>query len=587
MGAFSVQLLLPTLFLYFFSTVAALEGYDVPKYTITPLKNESVIYRQDVCDRHEEFYNGTVTLKDALDGMQLRPYFVTGLGDLSPVKNNDGTIPRDSLEPAIRILDILAGRAGFTWRKSYGASGLPTSSTEDGDGNGNGNGEDDKNNSPSINEVLKWSAETFDLVAMNIVKTQDRSSNGNSFLEGNIDSSIVMVGVSGSKSSLGLLTFLSPFDWQVWLLTLFTMVIAAMGYQWMEWINNGDSDRQNLSNKPAENLYYAAMAFTGDCKYEPQTNYARLFVLSLAFWGLILSSAYTANLASFLVAQNTPVLLVETVGDAVAANYPLCVVAGAAPATEIRNTYPQANLVSVPPERQHEIFTKVLSKECTLAVTTMYEWDLAKHDGELNPDCELQWIGRTFKFAKSGFVTLSDSGTLCSNLIRDVLSVHISEMHDDGTIQGVLDDYSKSRKSNTCSDDGAAGDSDSSSGSNGDDVQALSMQDLGGLFIVVYVIWFIACMIALISWFFRKRKERGEKKKDVTKGDANTDDNIDQLRLKETNDRSLNSQDPESNATEKFSVAVNQSERDQLAYKLGTMRQQMDEMQTLLQKNVY
>jgi len=567
-----MHFLLPTLSLCFFSYVAAQKkGYDVPKYTIVPLVNESVVYRQDVCDRHEEFYNGTVTLKDALDGMQLRPYFVTGLGDLSPVKNSDGTIPRDTLEPAIRILDILAGRAGFTWRKSYGASGLPTSSMEDGD---------DKNNSPSINDVLKWSAETFDLVAMNIVKTQDRSSNGNSFLEGHIDSSIVMVGVSGSRSSMGLLTFLEPFDWQVWLLTLFTMIIAAMGYQWMEWINNGDSDRQNL--EPAENLYFAAMAFTGDCKYEPQTNYARLFVLSLAFWGLILSSAYTANLASFLVAQNTPVLLVESVGDAVAANYPLCAVAGAAPATEIRNKYPQANLVLVPPENQHEIFTKVLSKECTLAVTTMYEWDLAKHDGEINPDCELQWIGRTFKFAKSGFVTLSDSGKLCSNLIRDVLSVHIGEMHDDGTIQGVLDDYSKSRKSNTCSDDGAAGDSD-----DGDDIQALSMQDLGGLFIVVYVVWFFACMIALISWFFRKRKERGQKKEHDMKGDANTDDNIDQLRLKETNESSLNSQDPESDATENVRVAVNKSERDQLAYKLGTMRRQMDEMQSLLQKKVY
>ena len=114
------------------------------------------------------------------------------------------------------------------------------------------------------------------------------------------------------------------------------------------------------------------------------------------------------------------------------------------------------------------------------------------------------------------------------------------------------------------------------------------MRDLGVWFIVVYVVWFIACMIALISWFFRKRKERGQKKEHAMKGDANTADIIDQLRLKETNGSSLNSQDSESNATEFFRVVVNQSERDQLAYnKLGTMRRQMDEMQTLLQENVY
>jgi len=540
-----------------FASPASAKKYDVPKYTPTPF-NRSVVYRQDVCDRHDQFYNGTVSLERSLRGIELRPYFVTGLGDLSPIKDPDGKVPRDSLDPAIRVLDILADRAGFTWRKSYAASVVPDMG---------GSAADSNNSPPMIDDLLKWAVESFDLVGMNIVKTQDRSSNGNSFVEGSIDASIVMIGtVLDSRSSMGLLTFLEPFHWSVWLVTVFTMILAAMTYQWMEWVNE-DSDSQKLSDDPAENLFYAAMAFTGDCKYEPQTNVARVFVLTLAFWGLILSSAYTANLASFLVAQNTPINPVETVGDAVALNYPLCVVEGAAPATEIQDSYPQAFLVTVPVNRQRDIFAKVLSGECKLAVTTMYEWDIARVDGKVNPDCKLQWIGRVFKFAKSGFVTLSDSGALCSNLIRDVLSVHVTEMIDDGTISSVVNDYIMSRKTNTCGEDGAESDSSESDDS---DIQALSLIDMGGLFIVVYVVWFVACVLAWTS-------QRRSKKTDVAT--ANNDDDVDHpLKLQETNDYGKN----EDVGVER---SIHQSERDELSNKLETMRRQMDDMQILLQKN--
>jgi hypothetical protein len=228
----------------------------------------------------------------------------------------------------------------------------------------------------ALDEILQWSIETFDLLAMDVIKTQERTSRGNSFVEGYQDASIIMIGgTTDSQSTMGLLTFLKPFDWQVWLVTIFTFIIIGLGYQWLEWINDGNSNEQALHNNPSQTFYSSAMAFTGDCKFEPRTNCARIFVFTIAFWGLIMCSAYTGSLASFLVAQSIPGLQVESVGDAVAANYPLCVVKGTAPEIEIRNTYPQANLIAVPPERSDEIFTKVLdgNGECTLAVTTMKE----------------------------------------------------------------------------------------------------------------------------------------------------------------------------------------------------------------------
>jgi uncharacterized membrane protein YgcG len=339
----------------------------------------------------------------------------------------------------------------------------------------------------------------------------------------------------------------------------------------MEWINDGDSDVQALYNSPSQTFYYSAMAFTGDCKFEPRTNYARVFVFTIAFWGLILCSAYTGSLAM---------------------------------ETEIRHTYPQANLITVPPERSNEIFTKVIdgNGECTLAVTTMEVWDIAKIDGKINPDCKLRWIGRTFKFAKSGFVTYMDSGTLCSNLIRDVLSVHISEMIDDGTMKSILDAYIKSRKSNTCSDGGSTSDNgslsssssggggdDSSTGSSSDGTQSLSVVDLGGLFIVVYLVWFIACVTATINWYFERRKKERKKVKFNSSNSNGNDIDHRQLRLNDSNSRIQEEEkDPElslKNTTTATTtdVITPSSERDQkLAFQLESMRRQMDEMQTLL-----
>jgi uncharacterized membrane protein YgcG len=581
--------------------LAATVRYDYPKYT-PEILNTTISYRQNVCDRHEAFYNGTVKLGNALEGLRLRPYFLGGIGSYS-ITRSDGSIPNDSLQPAIRILDALADRAGFIWRQSYGSSDYSTitnttSTTTDEEQ------EKDSEEKPSIDEILQWSIETFDLLAMDVVKTQVRASRGHSFVEGYRDASIIMIGTTDSHSTLGLLTFLAPFDWQVWLLTIFTFVMAGLGYQWMEWINDGDSDVQALYNSPSQTFYYSAMAFTGDCKFEPRTNYARVFVFTIAFWGLILCSAYTGSLASFLVAQNIPGLLVETVGDAVAANFPLCVVKGSAMETEIRHTYPQANLITVPPERSNEIFTKVIdgNGECTLAVTTMEVWDIAKIDGKINPDCKLRWIGRTFKFAKSGFVTYMDSGTLCSNLIRDVLSVHISEMIDDGTMKSILDAYIKSRKSNTCSDGGSTSDNgslsssssggggdDSSTGSSSDGTQSLSVVDLGGLFIVVYLVWFIACVTATINWYFERRKKERKKVKFNSSNSNGNDIDHRQLRLNDSNSRIQEEEkDPElslKNTTTATTtdVITPSSERDQkLAFQLESMRRQMDEMQTLL-----
>jgi len=248
---------------------------------------------------------------------------------------------------------------------------------------------------------------------------------------------------------------------------------------------------------------------------------------------------------------------------------------------------------------------------------------------------------------------MSDSGTLCSNLIRDVLSVYISEMLDDGTIKGIIDDYSKSTKTNTCSDGGSTSDNNKSNGggsggsssnsnsnsnvdTTGSATQSLSLWDLGGLFIIVYLVWILASIIAMMNWYLRKRNRKRNRQQDNNNEDAigrtaegdedgnvatdtssmfsnHNDSTIDHNRQKQQQQQqqlrfqpdgiknnininllnnSIQNDDTESsmnNNTNNQNTNTNNthtnftpSERDQLAFQLDSMRQQMEEMQTLL-----
>jgi hypothetical protein len=412
-----------------------------------------------------------------------------------------------------------------------------------------------------------------------------------------------MVAKREEATGLDLFSFLQPFDWQVWLLTVLTMIIAGFVYQWMEWIND-DSDRQHLQDKPTETIYFAALSFNGDIKFEPSTDYARAFVLTLAFWGLILSSAYTANLASFLVSQNVPRLDIETVGDAVARNIPMCVTQGTAQETEIEQAYPQARLIRVPAKDPNLMFTYVLNGRCTVALTPMFYWDLVKRSRTSNIDCQLQWIGRTFRFMKSGYATRSDSGTLCTSLIRDVLSAHITAMADEGVIDRIEQEYLRSIQTIECNgnsaipfssgsmenNDGDAGfvgvESASENGDSGGDdqqIQSLSLNDLGGLFIILYCTGAASCVAALLSWY-RKIGPRRLRKEASTILETNAHD----LELKVKDPSTHGHGEAEVRLATNGADATNNmdsiNDREYLARKVERMRQELEEIHSLLSR---
>jgi hypothetical protein len=216
-----------------------------------------------------------------------------------------------------------------------------------------------------------------------------------------------------------------------------TLVVSGLIYFWME-VYNEDSDRQELGKRPTEPVFYAGLSFTGENLFQPSTDYARLFVFSLAFWCMLVGSAYTANLASFLVVQNTPKISVESVDEAVREGLSFCVLPGASSQVLVQQRYPSARFVDQF-ESEDEVYLGVRKGECDLALSSVGTWNRYRGRSDVNGECSLGWIGRVFRFLSGGFATLSDSGTLCTNLIRDVLTVHLLEMQNDGFVEKALE----------------------------------------------------------------------------------------------------------------------------------------------------
>lgn len=447
---------------------------EVPAFT-TPLFDTTESHRQNVCDRQALLHNGTVLLRDALTGFALRPALY--IGDFFSLNNETGAIDEERPGLIVELLDELAKRGGFTWRDSFGVFNYK-----------------DMEKNRTFDELLKWTVDTYDLSCNSWSSSIGRINQGVTFLQGWYDGSIILVGKQETTDKVNVWSFLMPFAWGVWLMMFVTIVFSGFVYYWMEWYNE-DSDRQDLGKMPTENIYFAALSFIGQIQFMPATDYARIFTLSCAFWGLLMASAYTANLASFLVANNTPSLAIASVGDAVSARLPICVKDSSVSDTLVTDAHPGAILV--PKRIEDDIFFGVNRGECTLALTNVGTWDNYKERSVVNGNCQLDWIGRVFKFIEAGFASLSDSGTLCSSLIKDVLNVHLAEMKEDGFIEEAWQRHLERTSDIKCTTATQDTDSDSSQ---------LSLQDMGGLFIIHYMVTALAICMAVFTKWNKKRK---------------------------------------------------------------------------------
>jgi len=426
------------------------------QYLVEPF-DPDVNLRQSVCDRQDFYHNRTFSLRDALVGFQLNAMLGVDGRFVKPTDESASSLPTTDAGLIPEMLDQLAFRAKFDWRSSYTLLTtifIPENST--------------------YLELLQWSVERFDLSAAYWDKTSDASDLGATFPEGWYDSTLIMVGFENDEYSLNVWSFLKPFSREVWICVGIALLLSGIIYKGLDYFD-AESNQNRLELNPSDTLYDAALSFTGEIHFDPDTNATRILTFSLAFFCLLVTSAYTANLASFLVVRNTPIIQIQSIRDAVKNDYRICVEQGTPAELDLARSHPELNLV--PQMGERAVYEGINDGQCEMGVVAVSSWKEFRQNEDVNGECKMKRIGRAFKTQVGGFATKSDSGTLCTSLVRDVIDLHLVEMKEDGWLDDAWDRHVAKLASVDC--DAALDDEQ------GDDATIqLTLQSMGGLFIV-------------------------------------------------------------------------------------------------------
>jgi len=224
--------------------------------------------------------------------------------------------------------------------------------------------------------------------------------------------------------------------------------------------------------------------------WNPQTHGERIFVVSASFWALVLASAYTANLASFLVVVNQPNIVALDLNEAVLRQIPVCV-REAAVAGLLRAKYPKLNLVVAPDFKQ--TYGNLMSGKCKLLATRSADFQWFERDKSINGDCSLEWVGRADEIIWGGAATIVDTGLYCTSMVSHVLDIHFAEMMGDEFILNAMEDHLRYLSTHSCDD--------IDRNERSTEGYSLKPNDVGGIFVFHGILAFVAVVAA---WFERK-----------------------------------------------------------------------------------
>jgi hypothetical protein len=450
--------------------------------------NTSVSYRTNVCDRQRLLWNGTVQFPDALKGLALT-VVITNYSSADEESKfftlEDNKIKVEDPGLFAVVLDEVARRAGFTWRNSFCAVPPLTAETDE-----------DK----TWTDILEWGVKTFDISMERWGISIDRMSSEVSFPEGWWDSSIVFVEHfkhTQMKSVVDIWSFFKPFSKSVWIMICVAIVVTGLLYWYLEYL---DVDSDVLVLDPLGSIFYAATTFTGHFGFRPNTSAARILGFSFTFWTLIVSAAYTANLASFLVSPTISVFQVPTVQDALRKNATLCVQKDALIHEMLKADFPGLRLV--PKEKEQDIYDSLrVDPEkggCVAAAHQYNTFSIYKRNKDANFDCTVASEGNVIKIVPAGMATAIDTGgAFCTSLVSHVLDFYLTEMLEDGFVEKAWIDHLNKVGTIECVEEARPG----GHGGDEDETFSLGLQDVGGIFILHGIASAAAIALALFQFY--------------------------------------------------------------------------------------
>lgn len=107
---------------------------------------------------------------------------------------------------------------------------------------------------------------------------------------------------------------------------------------------------------------------------------------------MLVISAYTANLASFLVSTKKEQFNVANWDDAVNAGYTACILGGGAFVADLRESYPELKIIESP--TTSDVYSSLNTGECRVAGSLFYDFQIQERSMVSNENCKLLHDGR-------------------------------------------------------------------------------------------------------------------------------------------------------------------------------------------------
>jgi hypothetical protein len=247
-------------------------------------------------------------------------------------------------------------------------------------------------------------------------------------------------------------TFLEPFSWEVWLVFVLLTIFTGFVYLFFE--------KRNLENFPngvrcssaADSVLWSFMHITGPGGYAPNTWPGKLVVASWSFFAVLYISAYTANLAGFLLVKSNNNIAYTTMQDALREDAQICVEKDAPEMwfKRMYKNYPYVTYVQSDLDGR-EVLTMLDQYECDAAIVSDMAWRQLRNDRNVNSKCSLKMIDDPLNPIGGGWMSLADYNDRCTAVLRDCLAYHFLDMQDNGRLSDLVQTLFSAYSSDSCS----------------------------------------------------------------------------------------------------------------------------------------
>lgn len=373
-----------------------------------------VNHHNDFCPRLQAVYDGEILVEQALKDMNISAALSLRGGEDNPIWKI--------------MLDAVAKKGKFNV-DYYETGGIAENQT--------------------WTEKLFAELSIYDLYVDWWSRNMDRLNKGILFPEGWWEADTIMVVKMEEKKTLDFWAFAAPFSGDLWILIVCVTIFTGMMYVLMDYLRSRRTGDYELDSDFFRTLYRSFQAFVGHSEFDPKGAMMRLLTLSMNFMFLILISAYTANLASFLVVKNSSKIEINEFNDVMTLRANVCVQRGYPYIDSVSSKYPGSESLMIEFETEKEMYEALQNGDCLVLLSSMEDWKTRERDDTYNIGCGMKWAGRRIEAVPASFA-LRTSKTKCRAVLHDVLDFYLIQMRTDGTIQEIWDNYRDFKLANTC-----------------------------------------------------------------------------------------------------------------------------------------